>query len=149
MELVYIAAITLLSYLIGGTPVGSIIARINRVDIASQGSGKTGTTNVLRSVGRRAAALVLLGDFLKGTVAVLVARYLATALMPGEERLSVAGVSFSLLTLISLISAASAVAGHVWSVYLRATQGKWQGGRGRSEERRVGKECRSRCWPCR
>ena len=54
MTLLYIALITLLAYLIGGTPVGSIIARINKVDISAQGSGKTGTTNVLRSVGRRA-----------------------------------------------------------------------------------------------
>ncbi|MEO6458484.1 MAG: glycerol-3-phosphate 1-O-acyltransferase PlsY [Chloroflexia bacterium] len=130
MTLLYIAIITLLSYLIGGIPVGSIIARINKVDISSQGSGKTGSTNVLRSVGRRAAALVLFGDFLKGTAAVLVARFLAVALMPGEERLSFAGVSFLLLTLVSLISAAAAVAGHVWSIYLRVTQGKWQGGRG-------------------
>ncbi len=130
MIFLYIAAITLLSYLIGGTPVGSIVARINKVDISSQGSGKTGSTNVLRSVGRRAAAVVLLGDFLKGSIAVLVGRFLAVTLMPGEERLSFAGISFQLLTLISLISAAAAVAGHVWSIYLRLSQGKWQGGRG-------------------
>ena len=130
MSLLYIVVITLVSYLIGSIPVGAIIARINNVDISSQGSGKTGTTNVLRSVGRRAAALVLLGDFLKGTVAVLVARLLAVTLMPGEERISFAGFSFQLVTLVSLISAAAVIAGHIWSLFLRITQGKWQGGRG-------------------
>lgn len=130
MTLLYIAVITLVSYLIGSIPVGTIIARINNVDISSQGSGKMGTTNVLRSVGRRAAALVLLGDFLKGTVAVLAARLLAVTLMPGEERISFAGFSFQLVTLVSLISAAAVIAGHIWSLFLRITQGKWQGGRG-------------------
>lgn len=47
------------------------------VDLTRVGSGRTGATNVLRTLGPRAAALVLLGDFLKGSLAVLAAGWLA------------------------------------------------------------------------
>ena len=69
--------IAILAYLIGGIPVGAIIARAKGVDIWKHGSGKLGATNVLRTIGRRAAALVLLGDFIKGSIAVWLARLIA------------------------------------------------------------------------
>src|SRR5687767_13466363 len=130
MELVYIAAITLLSYLIGGTPVGSLIARINRVDIASQGSGKTGTTNVLRTVGRRAAALVLLGDFLKGTIAVIAARLISPLFLGSTATLTILDQTIRVLTLGTVVAAVVVVTGHVFSLYLRIVHGAWKGGRG-------------------
>lgn len=122
--------VVIAAYLIGAIPVGVVIARINKVDIHAQGSGKMGTTNVLRSVGRRAALLVLLGDVLKGVVAVLVARYLATLVDVPGGRLELANFSVSVATLFSLLAALASVAGHVWSVYMRALQGRWYGGRG-------------------
>ncbi len=130
MVFLYLAGVTLLAYLIGAIPVGMVIARINKVDIHAQGSGKMGTTNVLRSVGRRAALLVLLGDVLKGVAAVLLARYIATlADVPGG-RIEVTGFSMYVTTLFNLLAALAAVSGHVWSVYMRALQGRWYGGRG-------------------
>jgi len=121
---------TVTAYLIGALPVGVFIADYHRVDIGSAGSGKTGTTNVLRTIGRRAAALVLLGDVLKGVVAVLASRLFVWLLVPPGEVLSLFDVSFSVWTAASLFAAAAAVFGHVWSIYLRIFQGRWNGGRG-------------------
>lgn len=126
----YLAAITVVAYLIGAIPVGVIIARINNVDITAAGSGKTGTTNVLRSVGRRAAAAVLVGDYLKGSLAVLMARLVAGAFVGSVGRIEIGGFSLQVVTLASILAAVAAVSGHVWSIYLRVLQGKWRGGRG-------------------
>jgi glycerol-3-phosphate acyltransferase PlsY len=130
MLILYLSGVTLLAYLIGAIPVGVIIARINKVDIHSAGSGKMGSTNVLRSVGRRAALLVLVGDVLKGVIAVLIARLIAPwADVPGG-RIEIGGFSISAITLFSLFAAVASVVGHVWSIYMRILQGRWYGGRG-------------------
>jgi glycerol-3-phosphate acyltransferase PlsY len=63
------------AYLLGGVPTGVLVGKFYGVDPREGGSGKTGTTNVLRTLGRRAAIVVLAGDLLKGVVAVLLARY--------------------------------------------------------------------------
>src|SRR5216110_1331898 len=64
-------------YLLGAIPTGMIVARLYRnVDLTAHGSGRTGATNVLRTLGTGAAVVAFAGDFLKGLVAVLVARYL-------------------------------------------------------------------------
>ncbi|HLS18578.1 MAG TPA: glycerol-3-phosphate 1-O-acyltransferase PlsY [Paracoccaceae bacterium] len=60
-------------YLIGAIPVGVILARIFGLgDLRRIGSGNIGATNVLRTGNRRAAALTLVLDALKGAVAVLI-----------------------------------------------------------------------------
>ncbi len=128
--LLYLGLIIVAGYLIGGIPMGVLVADANRVDIHSHGSGKMGTTNVLRTVGRRAAALVLAGDFLKGSVAVLVARLTAGIFVEGAGPVELAGFNVRVITLASVLAALASVAGHVWSVYLRLLQGHWRGGRG-------------------
>ena len=68
----YIIAI-ILGYLMGGIPVGLLIGKlVKRVDIRDHGSGKIGTTNVLRTVGRPAAVLVLTLDICKTITAVII-----------------------------------------------------------------------------
>jgi acyl phosphate:glycerol-3-phosphate acyltransferase len=62
-----------LAYLIGCIPFGVIIAKFRGIDLRSQGSGNIGATNALRVMGKKAGAVTLLGDILKGTVAVLIA----------------------------------------------------------------------------
>jgi glycerol-3-phosphate acyltransferase PlsY len=59
-------------YLIGSIDFGVIVPKLAGVDIYEVGSGNPGTTNVLRSMGRPAAAAVLVGDFLKGLAAAAV-----------------------------------------------------------------------------
>lgn len=128
MLAIYLAVVAVIAYLIGGIPVGAIIAHFNHIDISQHGSGKTGTTNVLRAVGKRAAALVLIGDFLKGTAAVLAARMIIEVF--SSEKLGVLGYQVSILMFASVLAAAAAVAGHIWSIYLRIVHGSWKGGRG-------------------
>jgi glycerol-3-phosphate acyltransferase PlsY len=126
----YFVIALLVSYLIGALPIGAMVAATRKIDIAQHGSGKMGTTNVLRSVGRRAAALVLLGDVMKGVVAVLLVKLIAPLFVTGDGRFELAGFSVLFLTVASLLATAGAVLGHVMSVYLRLVYGKWHGGRG-------------------
>lgn len=63
-------------YLLGSVPFGVVMARLSGdVDLRRVGSGNIGATNVLRAVGRGAAALTLVGDIGKGAVAVGLARW--------------------------------------------------------------------------
>lgn len=95
-------------YLLGAVPVGLVVGYLwlGR-DIRASGSGKTGTTNVLRTAGKKAAVLVLLGDVLKGAVPALVGRFVFDD----------AGVAAA--------GAAAAIVGHVWPVFAG-----FRGGRG-------------------
>ncbi len=78
MELVPVTALgAVVGYLLGGIPTGMIVGRARGVDLTRTGSGSTGATNVLRTLGLAAAAVVFLGDLLKGAAAVLVARVIA------------------------------------------------------------------------
>lgn len=69
--------VAVLAYLLGSMSSAIIICRIAGLpDPRSTGSGNPGATNVLRYGGKRIAALVLLGDMLKGLLPVLVAKWL-------------------------------------------------------------------------
>jgi len=59
-------------YLIGAIPSGVLIGRLRGVDPRESGSGRTGTTNAIRTLGPRWAAAVALLDVAKGVVAVVV-----------------------------------------------------------------------------
>ncbi len=64
------------AYLVGAIPFGVIIGRLWRgVDIRSYGSGGSGATNVNRTLGPRAGAMVLISDIAKGLVVTAIARY--------------------------------------------------------------------------
>ncbi|MGE5596937.1 MAG: glycerol-3-phosphate 1-O-acyltransferase PlsY [Hyphomicrobiales bacterium] len=66
-----------LGYLFGSIPFGLVVGFLfTGRDIRRSGSGKTGTTNVLRTAGKTAAALVLVGDISKGVIPALIGRYL-------------------------------------------------------------------------
>ena len=58
----------LAAYVVGSIDFAVIVARMHGVDIHQAGSGNPGTSNVLRTLGRLPAAMVLIGDMLKGTV---------------------------------------------------------------------------------
>ena len=63
--------VILFSYLLGSVNFAYITARIKGIDISSSGSGNPGTSNVLRTLGKSSAAIVLLGDLLKGAIPIL------------------------------------------------------------------------------
>src|SRR6056300_499494 len=61
----------ILSYLLGSINFAYITARIKGIDISSQGSGNPGTSNLLRTLGKGSAAIVLIGDLLKGAIPII------------------------------------------------------------------------------
>lgn len=63
--------IIILSYFLGSVNFAYITARIKGIDISSSGSGNPGTSNVLRTLGKGSAAIVLIGDLLKGAIPVI------------------------------------------------------------------------------
>jgi glycerol-3-phosphate acyltransferase PlsY len=63
--------VILFSYFLGSVNFAYITARIKGIDISSSGSGNPGTSNVLRTLGKSSAAIVLLGDLLKGAIPIL------------------------------------------------------------------------------
>lgn len=72
----YFAAALAFGYLLGSIPFGMVLTRLTGgPDLRSIGSGNIGATNVLRTGNKKLAALTLVGDMLKGTVAVLIASY--------------------------------------------------------------------------
>ena len=62
------------AYLLGSVPFAMISSRVfGLADPRTYGSGNPGATNVLRSGNKKAALMTLIGDALKGAVAVIVA----------------------------------------------------------------------------
>ena len=99
-----------LGYLLGSIPFGVILTRIAGFgDIRAIGSGNIGATNVLRTGNKALAAATLLGDGLKGTVAVLVA-----GAWLGSQDISTA----------PLVAGFGAFVGHVFPVWLGFRGGK-------------------------
>jgi len=64
-----IALALVAAYMVGSIDFAVIVGRMHGVDIHDVGSGNPGASNVLRSIGRAPAAMVLLGDTMKGVVA--------------------------------------------------------------------------------
>ena len=130
MAVIYLVIVAVACYCIGAIPIGALVAARQKIDIARHGSGMMGTTNVLRTVGRRAATVVLAGDLLKGVLAVVFARLVEPLFIVGEGRIEFFGAVTSWLTVASLLATGAVVLGHVWSLYLRFVYGEWHGGRG-------------------
>src|SRR3990170_3419706 len=66
------AVVIAASYLVGSIPFGYIAGRVQKgIDVRDYGSGATGATNVMRTLGKGAFVAVLLGDALKGLAPVL------------------------------------------------------------------------------
>jgi glycerol-3-phosphate acyltransferase PlsY len=75
MSLSILIAAIVFGYLMGSIPFGLVLTKMaGTQDIRTIGSGNIGATNVLRTGNKKLAALTLLGDALKGTVAVLFAK---------------------------------------------------------------------------
>ena len=102
-----------IGYLFGMIPTGAIVGRRFGVDLTQVGSGSTGATNVLRTLGARWATVVVLGDLLKGTAPVLLAGLL------------LGGAPWEPATWGQVMAASFAVLGHTFSPLLG-----FRGGRG-------------------
>jgi glycerol-3-phosphate acyltransferase PlsY len=94
-----------IGYLLGSIPFGFLIGRLKGVDVRRHGSGATGGTNVLRTLGPLPAAATALSDLVKGTIAAY------SGLFIGGD-------------LGYAVAAFGALAGHAWPVWLGFRGGK-------------------------
>ena len=109
--LVYLIII-ITAYLLGNISTSYIVAkRLAGVDIRTQGSGNAGSTNVLRTLGKKAGALTFIGDVLKGLIAVLIARLIAYGVNLDD-------------TTCAYIAVVAVVLGHNYPVFLGFKGGK-------------------------
>lgn len=112
MEIFSYIIIAVVAYLLGNISTSYIVAkRIAGVDIRTQGSGNAGSTNVLRTLGKRAGAMTFLGDVLKGVMAVLISELAA----------KLVGIDTLLAGYLAVICV---VAGHNWPAVLGFRGGK-------------------------
>jgi glycerol-3-phosphate acyltransferase PlsY len=112
VEGLFIAIALIAGYLLGSIPFGLILTRLAGTgDIRNVGSGNIGATNVLRTGRKGLAAATLLGDMLKGTVAVLLLNWFS-------HLFGFTGTEFGLM------AGLGAVVGHVFPVWLGFKGGK-------------------------
>jgi len=118
--MILLAIIVILSYLVGSIPNSIIISKAVRgIDIRDHGSGNAGGTNVVRVLGWKHGALVILLDILKGVFAVVVIARLFYGPLPFEN------VSpFDDFTLVQIIAGVSSVIGHIWTIFAGFKGGK-------------------------
>jgi glycerol-3-phosphate acyltransferase PlsY len=96
----------IVGYLLGSIPFGLILTRAaGTQDLRSIGSGSIGTTNVLRTGRKDLAAATLIGDMLKGTIAVIISGYFG-----GPDA--------------AMLAALGAFLGHLFPVWLKFRGGK-------------------------
>lgn len=93
-------------YLIGNISPAIILGKIiAKTDIRLHGSGNAGTTNVLRTLGAKAAAITLVVDIIKGVVSVLIGRYFG-----GQD--------------LAMLCGLAAFVGHIWPAFYGFHGGK-------------------------
>lgn len=115
-----LSLIIILSYIVGSIPTGLLIGRwFKGIDIREHGSGNIGSTNVMRTLGWKLGLLVQTGDIMKGLFAVLVIARLHYGDFPFNNR-----TPFDDITIVQIIAGASAVIGHIFSVFLNFNGGK-------------------------
>ncbi|HFC8490471.1 TPA: glycerol-3-phosphate 1-O-acyltransferase PlsY [Neisseria subflava] len=99
------------AYLIGSLSFAVIVSKYYGMDDPrTYGSGNPGATNVLRSGKKKAAALTLLGDAVKGLVAVILARCLQNALELSDATIALVAIA--------------ALVGHMWPIFFNFKGGK-------------------------
>ena len=99
--------LVLVGLLAGSIPFGYLAGRLLQgIDLRDVGSGGTGATNVLRTLGKKASAVVLILDFLKGLLPVLAARWMDA----GDWWIAAVAIA--------------TVVGHCWSPFIAFRGGK-------------------------
>jgi glycerol-3-phosphate acyltransferase PlsY len=105
--------VAIIAYLIGSINFSIIFSKkMAGIDIREKGSGNAGTTNMLRSVGKKAAALTLICDILKGVIAIVIAIVLGKLINIADK------------SLLVQISGISVVIGHTFPIFFGFRGGK-------------------------
>ena len=117
MKSVLIAVVSAVqAYLLGSIDTGILVSKfLYHDDVRKYGSGAAGMTNMLRTFGKKAAALTAFGDVLKGVLAVCIGRWLFT-LMPESTTISP--------YLAVYLAAIFAIIGHLKPLYFGFKGGK-------------------------
>ena len=103
----------IIAYLIGSINFSVILSKkMAGFDVREKGSGNAGTTNMLRSVGKKAAALTLICDILKGVVAILIAMFIGWAFKVENQ------------SLLVQIAGIAVVLGHTFPIFFGFKGGK-------------------------
>ncbi|MCL1885769.1 MAG: glycerol-3-phosphate 1-O-acyltransferase PlsY [Dehalococcoidia bacterium] len=120
MAVLRLLLVMIAGYLLGSIPFGLIVSKLRaKVDIRNFGSGRTGGTNVLRTLGRKAFVIVAVGDILKAATAVLIARWLMS------EQFFTIGHMLIGPPAAHAIAGICAIMGHIFPIFAR-----FRGGRG-------------------
>jgi len=116
-------AVVVIAYFLGSIPFGLIISKLKRgVDIREYGSGKTGATNVMRTLGTKLGVLTIVLDVVKAGGAVMLA---AVIVGGGSGSFTIGGVSIYWQHVAQVAAGLAAIAGHNWPIFA-----KFKGGRG-------------------
>lgn len=111
MKILFYILSAVIGYLIGSISFAVIIGKLfYKKDVRESGSKSAGATNVLRTLGKKAAIAVTIGDLLKGIIAYLVAKPLGNICGAGE--------------ICAIISGVFAVLGHNYPVFFGFRGGK-------------------------
>jgi glycerol-3-phosphate acyltransferase PlsY len=103
----------IIGYAIGSVNSSVVVGKFYGTDVRKQGSKNAGLTNTLRVLGKKAAIMVLIGDILKGVIAILIGLLL--------KKWS-NGVSIG--ELYGVMAGTFAVIGHNWPLYFGFKGGK-------------------------
>lgn len=107
-------------YLMAGINTSIIVCKLKTgKDIRTMGSGNAGLTNTLRTLGKGAAGIVLLGDVSKAAIAVLIVR-LSFLFIGGVNTMDPA----SEMTWVEYMAAFMAIVGHCFPIYYGFKGGK-------------------------
>jgi acyl phosphate:glycerol-3-phosphate acyltransferase len=111
------------AYLLGSFPTGYLLGRwLKGIDIRTQGSGSTGATNVLRTLGRGPGLTVLLIDVLKGAAAITLTGWAYQSSLSWLDLTPADPAQW--FPWMTVLSGLAAVLGHSRSVWLSFTGGK-------------------------
>lgn len=113
LENIYFLSVSALviGYGFGCFSTAYVVGKVNHIDIRSYGSGNAGTTNAMRTLGKKAGIITYIGDVLKAVIPILLARFLVLAGNPD-------------LDLLCLLLGLGVVLGHNYPVWLKFKGGK-------------------------
>lgn len=123
---VQLVVIGVIAYLLGSINSSIIVGKFYKIDIREHGSGNAGLTNTLRTLGKKAAAFVLIGDVLKGVLAILFARLLAPTMIVGEFNYNgnILPLERTYTDLAMQIAGVLVILGHIFPVFYKFKGGK-------------------------
>lgn len=114
--------VAILSYLLGSLNFGVILSRkLEKDDVRQHGSGNAGTTNMLRSYGKKLAILTIAGDMLKVMVAIVIAKQL---IVSPSELAQISVFSDNSDVILKSFAGIFAVMGHIFPCYFKFHGGK-------------------------